>query len=960
MYSSVSDVRWGLVFILASLFLFPISNSVAAGQGSGASIIGQVTDQSGGVLPGVTVTATSPALQVPQVTAVTNEVGEYRLAPLPIGVFQVAFELSGFRPIQRPNVRLTVGFTARIDVGLELASVAETVTVSGAAPVVDVASTSGSTLLTKELLDVAATSRNTLSFLTMAPGVRSLLDVGGNQLVETAHSRAFGQVGNTWYTIEGISGAQALWDSQTVDEAKVQSLGTDAEFWLHGVQLNAVVKSGGNEFHGGGFWAQTNHNFQADNIDEELEAQGITAGNTLQNQYDFGGDLGGRIVRNKLWFYGAARKRSHRYFVLDAFKPDGTPVEEANSQKHHTEKFSYQPTPSNRFIFFHQRLYTHELTSSDSLVAWESREEKSVGERWSKIEWEGVRGNSLIASLQYADTYYPRTVPFNTDGVPGRMDLETEMVSGETIAAGEEQKTYRRHAKGSVIAYKPNWFHGNHEFKVGFDYVASSEIAGTHAKQVNYMLLYNDSVPFEVSFFNSPIHPKVASNYLGIYLKDSWTVGRRLTLNYGLRYAHDDAFVPDQCRETAAAPSDVIFPAECFPHVQLPIWNTVAPRVHAAYDLSGDGKTVIKGGWGRYDQMRQFIVDVNRVSKGGIAYGVYKWRDLNGNNDYDDGETDRDPDGPDFVETAGEDFDAPPPTGVPNPNEKQPKQDEFSVSLERELIANMAMRVTGVYSRAMNTYRIQNNFRPYETYNIPITNQDPGPDGELGTADDGGPVTYYEFAETLQGARFEEMMPINDSRADANYKSVELAAVKRLSNRWQFMASYSATKKNRPFINTLAVGGFSEVERISSVTAGDLNPNEEFNRADRTWDWDAKFSGSYTFQGDVLVSGNFHHFSGDPFARQVEFEGGVTIPSIELNVEPIGTRRLPHINLLTLRAEKVFRVVQGHRLAVRLNVFNALNANSATRVQMGVGGDFLRPRAIMLPRIAEVSASYNF
>ena len=77
-----------------------------------------------------------------------------------------------------------------------------------------------------------------------------------------------------------------------------------------------------------------------------------------------------------------------------------------------------------------------------------------------------------------------------------------------------------------------------------------------------------------------------------------------------------------------------------------------------------------------------------------------------------------------------------------------------------------------------------------------------------------GPVTYYEFAETLQGTQFEEMMPINDSRADANYKSVELAAVKRLSNRWQFMASYSATKKNRPFINTLAVGGFSEVERI--------------------------------------------------------------------------------------------------------------------------------------------------
>ncbi len=195
MRSSTSGIRHGLVipFILIAFLVSLTTNvpSAAAGQGSGASIIGQVTDQSGAVLPGVTVTATSPALQVPQVTAVTNEVGEYRLAPLPIGVFEVAFELSGFRPIQRQNVRLTVGFTARIDVGLELATVAETVTVSGAAPVVDVASTSGSTLLTKEMLEVAATSRNTLSFLTMAPGVRSLLDVGGNQLVET---RAFARV----------------------------------------------------------------------------------------------------------------------------------------------------------------------------------------------------------------------------------------------------------------------------------------------------------------------------------------------------------------------------------------------------------------------------------------------------------------------------------------------------------------------------------------------------------------------------------------------------------------------------------------------------------------------------------------------------------------------------------------------------------------------------------------------
>ena len=164
------------------------------GRALAASIIGQVTDQSGAVLPGVTVTATSPALQVPQVTSVTNERGEYRLAPLPVGLYEVAFDLAGFRPAQREAVRLTVGFIAKVDVALGLASVAETVTVSGASPLVDVSATSGNTLLTREMLELTATSRNSvMSVLTLAPGVRTFLDVGGGQMMlENPAARAYG------------------------------------------------------------------------------------------------------------------------------------------------------------------------------------------------------------------------------------------------------------------------------------------------------------------------------------------------------------------------------------------------------------------------------------------------------------------------------------------------------------------------------------------------------------------------------------------------------------------------------------------------------------------------------------------------------------------------------------------------------------------------------------------------
>jgi hypothetical protein len=127
------------VALVVVVSLVTLAAAPAFGQGAAASIIGKVTDQTGAVLPGVTVTATSPALQVPQVTAVTNELGEYRLAPLPIGAFELSFDLQGFAAARRQDIRLTVGFTARVDVVLGVAAVGETVTVSGAAPIVDVA-----------------------------------------------------------------------------------------------------------------------------------------------------------------------------------------------------------------------------------------------------------------------------------------------------------------------------------------------------------------------------------------------------------------------------------------------------------------------------------------------------------------------------------------------------------------------------------------------------------------------------------------------------------------------------------------------------------------------------------------------------------------------------------------------------------------------------------------------------
>jgi len=965
-------VRSALAGVIVGLVLLP--GSPAAGQGT-ATILGQVTDQSGAVLPGVTVTATSPALQVPQVTDVTNAQGEYRLAALPIGTYQVAFELASFRPAQRQDVRLTVGFTARIDVSLGLATLAETVTVAGASPLVDVASTSGTTLYTQEMLEAVPTARNGLiSMLNLAPGVRSFLDIGGNTLEENPQARTFGQSGQVSFTIDGVStthltaggGDGSYWDYETIDEARVQSVGTDAEFQTRGVQMSGIVKAGGNQFHGGGSWAQNNKNFQSDNINDELAAQGFTIGNALKTSYDLSGDLGGRIIPNKLWFYGALRRRYQEKEVLNAYMPDGSPAYDQTRQQWRTGKLSYQATVSNRFIGFQQWGKKFERSKTSEVRSFDSRSDRDVVTRPTKIEWQGVRGNSLIASVQYSDYLYDSFIGFNTNGVVGRTDVVTQHVTGESGNAGNKQISSLKDTKGAVTWYKPNWFHGNHELKAGLEYGAHKKVLGTEEQMVNYHLFLSNGAAYQFVAYNAPVEPSVYADMLASYVRDSWTIGRRLTLNLGLRFDRQAAFFSDQCRDTATAPSDVIFPATCFSSVELNTWNSMAPRVHAAYDLSGDGKTVIKGGYGRYDHLRQLEPDALRVAGNAIANAVYTWHDLNGNLDYNPGEVNLDRNGPDFVETVGRlsqgtSLPSPPPNSVPNPDEKQPRYDEFSVSLERELVPNLAVRGTGVYTRTTNVLRIQNNLRPYDAYNIPVTRRDPGPDGVVGNSDDPGTsVTYFEFSPSLAGRKFEQFMSVNDPNVNQSYKGLELAVVKRLSNRWQFLGSYSATKKDIPNYGFLSAGSFATGSFDSAHQVGNLTPNDEINRSDRTWEWNGKMMGAYVFPAEVQLSANYEHRSGDVFARQVRFTGGQTIPAIVLNVEPIGTQRTPNLNLMTFRVEKAFRIQTTQKLGVRLNVYNALNASTATVVEARAGSSFLRPRNILPPRIFELSATYDF
>jgi hypothetical protein len=263
--------------------------------------------------------------------------------------------------VVREGIVVNLGFTATVNVELSVASLEETVTVSGVSPVVDVTSTTSTFNVTQTMLESLPNARDIWSIMGQSPGIRvSSIDVGGSRAGTQTGFEAFGFNGQARVQVDGVNTTEGTgsagfyYDYGSFDEIQLGADGTDASAATPGLQLNAVIKSGGNQLRGTFYGDYESESFQGANIDARLKALGIGQGSHILTYHDVNGDLGGPIMKDKFWYYASLRRQDNTVTVT------GFPVEkpgdfgQLTSLQNATYKLSYQLSRNNKISHYVQ------------------------------------------------------------------------------------------------------------------------------------------------------------------------------------------------------------------------------------------------------------------------------------------------------------------------------------------------------------------------------------------------------------------------------------------------------------------------------------------------------------------------------------------------------------------------------------------------------------------------------
>jgi Carboxypeptidase regulatory-like domain/TonB dependent receptor len=967
----------------------------AAAQEFRGRINGTVTDNSGAILPGVTVTATSPALIQPM-TAVTGEDGTYRLIALPAGTYVLTYELQGFQTLKREAIRVVINTTLSVDAQLSVAALQETVTVTGESPVVDTSTTTVGTNFTNELLTEIPNARDIWAAMAQAPGFQVTgYDVGGSHTGTQTGFVTYGVSQQNTTRIEGINtteGASAnagYFDFGSFEEFQLGGAGNDAAQDVPGASLNITVKSGGDRFQGMFYGDFENDSTISDNVPGAFATPytkddngffttapgGLATGNPITKQYDINFNLGGPLWKGKAWWFFSYRLNNQYKTIIGL--PD---LAQSKLTNPYTIKGTFQISKNNQLIgYMNKREKLQDKRDLGPAVPLSASYYQSSRNYPWKAEWTSVLSDRMFLDVIAGNWYNffplrPQTEFGNwpvDQFVPGRVDLTSgNFFNGGANNYYQDQKRFKPQFNASLAYFKDGW-HGSHDFKFGF------EARRDRRKLFNdqpFDIWYRDrnALPSEVDLYNSPVEGINDVNVRSAYIQDSWKFNNKLTLNLGVRVDHYWDGWPEQSHTPNGLPQLSGSLAPLPPSEQTRLTNffapktvdaqtvskttTVGPRAGFAYDLRGNGKSVMKGFYGRYYFNSADIIADNQ-NPVGAAQLRYNFIDRNGN---------RLLDGPNELGS----FIAPIGGGgfvTVDPNLERPYGEELSAHFEQELREGLSGRVSYVYKNIRNDWAEVDVTRN-AAQTIPRLVVDRGPDGILGNADD-STVTLFDFPAGTPSQRV--FTNPDDPAYKSDYNTVEFAVNRRFRSGWMVLTSFEYTWLNE----FVGVGSTTSVLSSAGNTKA-YSWNDNLRQADRetTTLWNYKLIGRYTLPWDIGTSGSYKLQSGRQWGRSINLAAPAGTPALNIGsqtvrVEPVTANRAPNVHIVDLRFDKSFRLPgRAGRVVGMIDVFNLFNLGTPIVFRTQTGnvtagapfGNFKEVLALLDPRIVRFGIRYEF
>ena len=928
----------GLAVTLSVCLLSPASAQVTTG-----SISGVVTDTSGGVLPGVTVSISGQRLIGGLKIATTDAAGRYGFDRLPPGAYDLKFEHAGFRASEQKGVALSAAFKATVNVKLEVGQMSETVEIMGEPPAVDVKGNVQQTVMNQELLEGVPTGRDPWSVAKIIPGVQvGTYDVGGTQGMQQSAVTSHGsQDSDKIFAIDGMNvnwpgggggSTMVYYDQGMFEEVNYQTSSIPAEVAVGGVFMNMVTKEGGNKLRGDAKFYWANDSTQAENHKTpELEKFGFAGGNPVTKQYDFNLNLGGPVIRDKLWFFGSYRNWKVDKQTLGARNPDGTFAIDDNKITNYSTKLTWAATQKHKITGswnynwkerFHRR-DTPPNFVEDKASYIQQQPGYSVASKYT-----GVIGSTSVveSGLSYMSGTFP--LQYQREVKPTDIRIEDSVLS---TATGAAQRNYEnpnsRFQFDNSLSLTRSTGRGVHALKVGVQY-ARQFFQENNRVNGDMHILFSDGVPNAVRIYNSPTSATSRVSQLGFFAQDGWTRGR-LTINLGGRFDIAKGYIPEQSvpAGTFIGPRN-LSKQDVFDQ-KLAVW-----RGGFVYDVSGNGKTAVKGNFSRYGNN----VGINRVTlvhPFTLSNGTRSWTDRNG---------DRIPQESELGAFSG--F-----AGVANryadangPN--WPYSNEITLGIERQVYKDVRIGVMGYRRSNRGVIGFRNARVPSSAYS-PVTLTLPS-----GAQGPGGTATVYNLSPAFFGAAFNDLVYDNQPLLDTDFTGVDFTLSKRFSRRWQAVAGLTLGKNN---------GGVD--------FGGDLNdPNNTTNQQGIVGN-DSKYSfklaGGYMIpRAEVMLSGTFLWNNGYPYQSTTSVTrtniSTLTRSSQTIRLTERGTERLQDVKLLDLRLSKSIRMGRGLKLQPQIEVFNVLNASTIVNIVATTGSRYLFPTEILAPRIFRFGASLNF